>query len=112
MNLKKAEIPFVVLAALIVIGVVVLVLLNKPVPTFLYLVLSAVLAGGLGIATPNTTSSELPPEISALAADLHGLFGSLLDPAATTPAPAPTASGLAAVPPPAPPATVHAGVTS
>lgn len=95
MNLKKAEIPLYLLAGLILVGIVVLILLNKPVPTYLYVVLAAVLSGGLGIATPNAEPAELPAELKALAGDLHGMFGDLFT---STPAP----SSGTVPPPPAP----------
>jgi hypothetical protein len=108
MNLKKAEIPLFLLVGLLIIVIFVLILTGHAVPTYLYAILGAVLTGGLGLAVPSSTSTELPAEVSELVGDLRKVFASLTAPAPTTtptaavpvvPAAAPTAPAPAPVAP-------------
>lgn len=106
---SKAEIPLFILVLAVLAMIFVLILTDHAVPQYLYVVLSALLAGGLGIAAPTTASvaPELPAEVTGLVGDLRKVFATLTEPAPTTAAAAPTSAPPAAtlttvttVPPP------------
>ena len=116
MNLSRAEIPLYALAVVFVAAIVVLILTGHAVPTYLYGLAGAVLAGGLGIANPSSSLSSLKVPTEAelqaeLAAELEKFRPKLEEAAVAVLADARRAVAAASVAPP-PPAPAAAPAAS
>jgi hypothetical protein len=74
--MKKPELPAFALGALAIVAIVVLLLANKVVPTYLYAIAVAAISGGLGVTIPSgstgveTVGAWIRAEIASALAEL------------------------------------------
>lgn len=108
------EIALWILTGAALAVILVLILTGHPVPTQLWVLLSALVAGGLGLAVPSgaTGTVALPAELVSLPGEVRGAIGlvaadvehalagfrSSSSTSVPAPAPAPVAAPLAVVP--------------